>query len=64
MHEGQEADIAILAELERKGLQLATWMIHNANHLRLNADGPKVDGHQASCASIAPIMTALYFHAL
>lgn len=53
MHEGQEADIAILAELERKVLWLATWMILNANHLRLNTDGLKVGGHQASCASIA-----------
>jgi len=54
-------DLALLAELERKLLWLATWTIHNANHLRRNEDGLKVGGHQASSASIATIMTALYF---
>src|SRR5690606_18914619 len=39
-------------------------MIHNANHLRDNGDGLKVGGHQASSASLATIMTALYFHVL
>ncbi|MET2827984.1 transketolase-like TK C-terminal-containing protein [Mesorhizobium shangrilense] len=39
-------------------------MIHNANHLRENTDGLKVGGHQASSASMATIMTALYFSAL
>ncbi|WP_173931652.1 transketolase [Chelativorans sp. Marseille-P2723] len=57
-------DLKMLAELERKVLWLATWMIHNANHLRDNGDGLKVGGHQASSASLATIMTALYFHAL
>ncbi len=56
--------IAALAALERKILWLATWTIHNANHLRPNADGLKVGGHQASSASIATIMTALYFSVL
>lgn len=54
----------MLQELERKVLWLATWMIHNANHLRDNGDGLKVGGHQASSASLATIMTALYFNAL
>ena len=45
-------------------LWLATWTIHHANHLRENTDGVKVGGHQASSASLATIMTALYFHAL
>jgi len=27
-------DMAVLADLERKILWLATWAIHNANHLR------------------------------
>ncbi|MBO1041364.1 transketolase-like TK C-terminal-containing protein [Brucella pituitosa] len=54
----------MLEELERKVLWLATWMIHNANHLRDNGDSLKVGGHQASSASLATIMTALYFHAL
>src|ERR1700694_2455316 len=54
----------VLAELERKVLWLAAWTIHNANHLRENTDGLKVGGHQASSASVAAIMTALYFHVL
>ena len=57
-------DLPILAELERKVLWLATWTIHHANHLRESADGLKVGGHQASSASLATIMTALYFHTL
>src|ERR1700746_3478534 len=50
-----------LRALERKVLWLSTWMIHNANHIRPNRDGLKVGGHQASCASVISIMTALYF---
>jgi len=42
-------------------LWLASWTVHNANHVRENADGLKVGGHQASSASLATIMTALYF---
>jgi pyruvate dehydrogenase E1 component len=57
-------DRSILAELERKVLWLASWTIHHANHLRDNSDGVKVGGHQASSASLATIMTALYFHTL
>jgi|SRR5579862_410808 len=57
-------NIDILRELEKKVLWLASWMIHNANHLRENKDGLKVGGHQASSASIATIMTALYFDVL
>src|SRR5688500_12947858 len=53
-----------LAELERKVLWLSSWTIHNANHLRPNADGLKVGGHQASSASLATILTALYFGVL
>jgi len=53
-----------LAELEKKLRWLSTWTIHNANHLRASEDGLKVGGHQASSASLATIMTALYFAAL
>jgi pyruvate dehydrogenase E1 component len=53
-----------LAAVERKLLWLASWMIHNANHIRPNRDGLKVGGHQASCASVISIMTALYFEVL
>jgi len=56
--------LAVLRELEKKVLWLSTWMIHNANHLRENTDGVKVGGHQASSASLATIMTALYFSVL
>ena len=56
--------IACLSALERKVLWLSTWMIHNANHLRPNRDGLKVGGHQASSASVATLMTALYFDVL
>ena len=50
--------------LEQKVLWLSMWTIHNANHIRENVDGLKVGGHQASSASIATIMTALYFDIL
>ncbi len=53
-----------LKELEKKILWLSCWMIHNANHLREKPDGLKVGGHQASCASMVSIMTALYFSIL
>jgi len=53
-----------LAALERKVLWLASWTIHNANHLREASDGLKVGGHQASSASLATIMMALYFDVL
>jgi pyruvate dehydrogenase E1 component len=56
--------LAMLQALEKKVLWLSTWMIHNANHLRENSDGVKVGGHQASSASLATIMTALYFSVL
>ncbi|HWE78180.1 MAG TPA: transketolase, partial [Pseudolabrys sp.] len=57
-------NLPILSALERKVLWLASWMIHNANNLRENGDGLKVGGHQASSASLATIMTALYFDVL
>ena len=58
------ADLDILRDLERKVLWLASYMIHNANHLRDTGDGLKVGGHQASSASLAAIMTTLYFEVL
>jgi pyruvate dehydrogenase E1 component len=56
--------LEILSALERKVLWLATWMIHNANHLREADDGLKVGGHQASSASSSTVLTALYFAVL
>ena len=49
-------DHELLGALEKKVLWLAAWTIHNANHLRENADGMKVGGHQAFSASLATIM--------
>ncbi len=56
--------LALLGQLETKILWLASWMIHNANHLRPSRDGLKVGGHQASSASLVSLMTALYFDVL
>ncbi len=55
--------IPFLGELERRILWLASWTIHHANHVR-PGDEVKIGGHQASSASLATIMTALYFAAL
>lgn len=57
-------ELAALSALEKKVLWLSAWTIHNANHLRENSDGLKVGGHQASSASLATVMTALYFSVL
>ncbi len=56
--------LACLRAFERKVLWLSTWTIHNANHLRPSRDGLQVGGHQASSASLATLMTALYFDVL
>ncbi|HAH11128.1 MAG TPA: transketolase, partial [Alphaproteobacteria bacterium] len=56
--------LPFLAALESRLLWLSAWTIHNANHLRESEDGLKVGGHQASSASLATLMTALYFAVL
>jgi pyruvate dehydrogenase E1 component len=56
--------LACLRALERKILWLSSWTIHHANHLRERRDGLKVGGHQASCASVVTLMTALYLDVL
>jgi pyruvate dehydrogenase E1 component len=56
--------LAVLEAIEKKLLWLSSWTIHNANHLRPSRDKLKVGGHQASCASVATIMTALWFDVL
>jgi len=53
--------IDILKDLENQVLWGSTYMIHNANHIRESVDGLKVGGHQASCASMVTLMTALFF---
>ena len=54
----------LIAELDRKVHWLSAWTIHNANHVRESRDGLKVGGHQASSASLATILSALYFGVL
>src|SRR6202163_1214125 len=56
--------LELLSALARKGLWLSSWTIHHANHIRPNADGLKVGGHQAFSASLVTIMSALYFSVL
>ena len=56
--------VETLETLEARLRWLSSWTIHNANTLRPKRDGLKVGGHQASCASMTAIMSALYFHAL
>ncbi len=54
-----------LEDIRRQVLWTAMWTIHNANHIREKTEGDvKVGGHQASSASMASILTALYFHTL
>lgn len=43
---------------------LSAWTIHHANTIRESRDGIKVGGHQASSASLAAVMSALYFGVL
>ena len=40
------------ALIEERLRWLSSWTIHHANHVRDSADGLKVGGHQASCASM------------
>ena len=56
--------VQMLEMLEARLRWLASWTVHNANHIRPKRDGLKVGGHQASCSSMTAIMAAVYFHAL
>ena len=60
----REEKIAAIETLDSRLRWLASWIVHNANHIRPKRDGLKVGGHQASCASMTAIVAALYFHAL
>ncbi len=60
----EAARLELLSALARKVLWLSSWTIHHANHIRPHTDGLKVGGHQASSASLATIMSALYFGVL
>ncbi|NKJ42249.1 transketolase [Novosphingobium sp. SG720] len=57
-------NVEALEALDTRLRWLSAWTVHNANHVRKKRDGMKVGGHQASCASMTTIMSALYFHAL
>jgi len=58
-------DLDVLAAIERKVLWLSTAIVDAANSpARKDPDGLKVGGHQASSASLATIMTALWFTTL
>src|SRR5689334_8346104 len=57
-------ELAALKEIERRILWLSTLMVHHANNVRPSTEKSKVGGHQASSASVASIITALYFHFL
>jgi len=55
------AELATLESIEKRLLWLSTLIVHHANNVRPNPDKTKVGGHQASSASVATILTALYF---
>ena len=52
---------AVLTEIQNRALWLSVQMVHYANDVRVAPDGAKVGGHQASSASVATLMTSLYF---
>jgi pyruvate dehydrogenase E1 component len=51
----------VLRSVEDRILWLSTAIIDHANRVRPNLSGLKVGGHQASSASMASIMTSLWF---
>jgi pyruvate dehydrogenase E1 component len=59
--EQRRADLAVLEAVQDRVLWLATSIVHHANRVRANRSGVKVGGHQASSASMASVMTALWF---
>ena len=54
-------DPAVLDDIQRRVLWLAARMVDSANRDRPAGDGVKIGGHQASCASLVSVMTALWF---
>jgi len=57
-------ELEVLESIQRRVLWLATSIVHHANKVRETASGVKVGGHQASSASMASIMSALWFEHL
>lgn len=64
LSEAPAGELALMLDLDRKVQWLSAWTIHHANHIRESRDGLKVGGHQASSASMATILSALYFGVL
>ncbi len=60
-HEPTEDELALLDQIQRRVLWLATRMVDAANHDRETRDGVKVGGHEASSASLVTVMTVLWF---
>jgi pyruvate dehydrogenase E1 component len=60
-HATPPPDLEVVDRIQQRVLWLATSIIHHANRVRTTASGVKVGGHQASSASMATIMSALYF---
>ncbi|BFU45327.1 transketolase-like TK C-terminal-containing protein [Krasilnikovia sp. MM14-A1004] len=60
--QGDHTDV--LREIEQRVLWLSTAIVDHANRVRPNPTGLKVGGHQASSASMATIMTTLWFQHL
>ena len=56
--------VDVLESIEARVRWLSIAIIDHANHVRPNPSGLKVGGHQASCASITAVMTALWFRHL
>jgi pyruvate dehydrogenase E1 component len=56
--------LALLEGMQDRVLWLAMSIVHHANRVRETRSGVKVGGHQASSASVATIMTALWFEHL
>ena len=65
VHVASTPDLSdVLASIEDRVLWLSTAIIDHANRVRPNPTGLKVGGHQASSASMAAIMTSLWFEHL
>src|SRR4051795_1841262 len=60
----RDTELEVLDAVQRRVLWLATSIVHHANRVRRTPSGVKVGGHQASSASMASIMTALWFEHL
>lgn len=61
MPEPTTAAVPVLDAIAERVLWLAVRIVDHANRERVNPDGMKVGGHQASSASLVSVMTALWF---